>query len=318
MNKYFILATAAFALAACSSEEENMQAEKSEIRLCSNMDVVQSRAALQDLQLTQFASNQKVDIFINENTTGSASVTYDQPLTYTTGTDGSLTISDAQYFPQNGNGIDIYAVYPTGIATDVTGTAVAFSVKDDQSTDANYMASDLMVGAPASNPVSRTTSAVPLTFKHCLTKINLNLYPGDGLTADDLANAVVKINGTIVGATFNVKSGAVTVNNGGTAATPTTSISLGNMATDATGVLVASAIIIPQTVNAGTQFISIDLIEDGQTAGTLAYSLPAAVNFDAATAYTYNITAKRSGLTVSSSNIANWTNGGAVNGDATP
>jgi hypothetical protein len=314
MNKYFILATAAFALAACSSEEENEQAGKSEIRLCSTMNVIQTRAAGQDVQSTQFDSGEKVDIFINENTTGTATVTYTQPLTYTAGTGGALSITAAQYFPQNGNGIDIYGVYPSGIATDVNGTAVAFSVKDDQSTEANYKASDLMTGAPASNPVSRTTSAVPLSFKHCLTKINLNLIAGDGLTASDLQDAIVTINGTNTSATFNVKTGAVTT----TAAAAATPISLGTMTTNAEGNLVASAIIIPQAVTAGTRFISIELMTNGQSSGTLSYTLPAAVNFDASTAYTYNITAKKSGLSLSSSNITDWTNGGTVNGDATP
>ena len=85
MKKYFIFAIAALALAACSNEEENVQAWNGEISL-SAVSVSQStRAAGQAVQSTLFDEGGSIDVFINENTTGTPSTTYEQPLVYYTG-----------------------------------------------------------------------------------------------------------------------------------------------------------------------------------------------------------------------------------------
>lgn len=317
MKKYIILATAALALAACNSEQENEKVWDGEIRLSSVSISQLTRAAGQDIQSTLFDSGENVDVFINENTTGTASTTYTQPLTYTTGTGGSLTAPSPQLFPSSGNGVNIYAVYPSGAASNVNGTDVAFSVKTDQSTDDNYKASDLMTGAPASNPVERTATTIPLVFKHCLTKINLNIYPGEGFTMDALAGAKVSISGATPNATFNVKTGAVTSVSSAGAGAPV--IDLGTLNAPGNNPYISgSAIIIPQTIAAGTKFIYITIGVNPAT--NLVYTLPtsAATTFEAAKVYTFNITARMSGLSITSSTITDWVDGGTFTGDAVP
>lgn len=315
MKKYLIFATAALALAACSSEEVKEQEWNGEIRL-SSVSVVQATRASSDIQSTVFDSGEKVDIFINENTTGTASTTYTQPLVYTTGTGGSLTAPSAQYYPTSGNGVNIFAVYPSGAATSVDGTAVAFSVKTDQNSDANYKASDLMTGAPASNPVGRTATTVPLVFKHCLSKINLNIYAGEGISMDALSTAKVSITNATPNATFNVKTGAVTAVSyvGNTAPV----IDLGTIDPGNNQLLMASAIIVPQTIAANTRFITISIGTNPST--NLYYTLPAAASttFEASKVYTFNITARMTGLNITGSTITDWTDGGTFTGDALP
>lgn len=315
MKKYLIFATAALALAACSSEEVKEQEWNGEIRL-SSVSVVQATRASSDIQSTVFDSGEKVDIFINENTTGTASTTYTQPLVYTTGTGGSLTAPSAQYYPTSGNGVNIFAVYPSGAATSVDGTAVAFSVKTDQNSDANYKASDLMTGAPASNPVGRTATTVPLVFKHCLSKINLNIYAGEGISMDALSTAKVSITNATPNAIFNVKTGAVTAVSyvGNTAPV----IDLGTIDPGNNQLLMASAIIVPQTIAANTRFITISIGTNPST--NLYYTLPAAASttFEASKVYTFNITARMTGLNITGSTITDWTDGGTFTGDALP
>ena len=317
MKKYFVFAAAVIALAACSSEEENVQSWNGEIRL-SAVNVVQTRAA-QGIQSTAFDNGEKVDVFINENAT-TPSIEYPQPLVYTSGTGGVLTTSDEQYYPQS-NGVNIFAVYPSGVAgTNVNATNVAFDVESDQSEEDAYKASDLMVGAPANNPVSKTSGTVQLTFKHCLSKININISAGDGIDPVDLQDATVTILNTTTGGTFNVQTGAVTANGVQAAATP---IIAGTLEVrEDTGVQGISAIIVPQTVSAGRQFISIRYGGDQQTPATeLFYTLPqaASVDFAAGYSYTFNITAKKSGLTLDGTTITDWTDYGDVfSGDATP
>jgi hypothetical protein len=282
------------------------------------VNVVQTRAA-QSIQSTAFDNGEKVDVFINENAT-THSIEYPQPLVYTSGTGGVLTTSDEQYYPQS-NGVNIFAVYPSGVAgTNVNATNVAFAVESDQSEEDAYKASDLMVGAPANNPVSKTSGTVQLTFKHCLSKININISAGDGITETDLQGATVTILNTTTGGTFNVQTGVVTANGSQAAATPITAGTL--EVREDTGVQGISAIIVPQTVSAGRQFISIRYGGDQQTPATeLFYTLPqaASVDFAAGYSYTFNITAKKSGLTLDGSTITDWTdNPNVFSGEATP
>lgn len=317
MKKYFVFAAAVIALAACSSEEENVQTWNGEIRL-SAVNVVQTRAA-QGIQSTAFDNGEKVDVFINENAT-TPSIEYPQPLVYTSGAGGVLTTDETQYYPQS-NGVNIFAVYPSGVAgTNVNATNVAFDVESDQSEEDAYKASDLMVGAPANNPVSKTSSTVQLTFKHCLSKININISAGDGIDPIDLQGATVTILNTTTGGTFNVQTGVVTANGVQAAATPITAGAL--EVREDTGVQGISAIIVPQTVSAGRQFISIRYGGDQQTPATeLFYTLPqaASVDFAAGYSYTFNITAKKSGLTLDGSTITDWTdNPNVFSGEATP
>ena len=317
MKKYFVFAAAVIALAACSSEEENVQTWNGEIRL-SAVNVIQTRAA-QGIQSTAFDEGEKIDVFINEDGE-SSSGGYEQPVVYKSGTGGVLTTDETQYYPQS-NGVNIFAVYPSGVAgTNVNATNVAFAVESDQSEEDAYKASDLMVGAPANNPVYKTSGTVQLTFKHCLSKININISAGDGIDPVDLQGATVTILNTTTGGTFIVKTGAVTANRAQAAATPITAGTL--EVREDTGVQGISAIVFPQTVSAGSQFISIKYGGDQQTPATeLIYTLPQAadVDFAAGYSYTFNITAKKSGLTLDGSNITNWTDyGDEFSGEATP
>lgn len=313
MKKYIFFASAVVALAACNSNEEFEQIGNCEIKLSSTL-LVQTRAA-QDIQSTAFDSGAEVAVFINEDSS-SPSTSYTQPLQYNVEDDGSLTTMNPQYFPQNGNGVNIFAVYPfeAGQNVEVTETAATFSVQSDQSSKDNYKASDLMVGEPTSKPVYRTTSNVTLQFKHCLSKININIKVGDGVDANDLDGARVTIYTKTNDATFDVQSGVITaVGSQGQAASPF--VTVGDLTASGNGFEGMSAIIIPQDISAGSHFISI--ATNNQT--TYRYNLPNTVNlisFEPGKAYTYNLTVRKSGLTLDNTNITDWDDGGSVDGDA--
>lgn len=323
MKKYLVLAAAAITLAACSSEEENVQTWNGEIRL-SYVDVIQTRAG-QEIQSDAFDSGESLDVFINEHTTGTPSITYTQPLVYTTGNNGALTEPSTQYFPQNGNGVDIYGVYPSEVADDVNAESIPFSVKNNQSTTANYKASDLMVGAPASNPVAKTASSIQLNFQHCLSKININISASDGVDVNDIDGATVTIYTNTNDAIFNIQDAldpdqdkkVTAIESQGQAAGPTviagTLTPSGN--NDFEGL---SAIIIPQDIPAGSLFIAVTATV-GQTTTTYRYSLPTIVNvisFDSGKVYTYNLKVKKSGLFLDNTTITDWDDAGSVDGDA--
>ncbi len=303
-RNHLLLAAAALAFAACSSETDNWNGE---IRLRSGLDVQQTTRAATDIQSTQFDKNEQIDVYITEATTGKATTTYAQPLTYTTGSEGAMTPSTQPYFPTSGNGVNIFAIYPheTSIAANNT-----FTIKDNQSSDDNYKASDLMCGAPKdNNPVSRTKSAVVLTFKHLLSKVTVILQPGTG--NPDLSDAVVKLKSVYPSTTLSAN------NTGGSIGTASGSATDITVMTAATGALSGSAVVIPQTL--ATSFIEVTLKNGGVlTSNSLTDSSNNALNkvvLDGGKAYTYTIKVNLTSLDVTSS-ISNWGTGDSVTGTA--
>lgn len=305
----FFVAAASMMLAACSSDNEEVKvAEKSAIRLSTQSLTSMTRAG-QSIQLTQFDADENVSIFLVEDVNGTQTpsgtnvTTYSNPLAYTTGAAGALTPATAQYWPQDGNGLFIFGIYPASAVTSSTaynGTGISFSVAADQSTTAGYKASDLMMGAPTSgNPVTRTTSEVPMTFTHLLTKLNVNLTAGDGFTQAEMANAEVSILGIKPTTTFGVQGTAVTEGSG-----DATNIAAGAGAS-------TSAIIVPQTVMAGN-FIKITI-----GGGDYYYALTANKFFASQTLYTYNLTVNKTGLLLTATTITDWADGGESDGTAT-
>lgn len=295
----FVIAVATAVVTACSSDlDETSVVESCPVRLCTDGLTGITRAG-QSVQLTQFVADQQVGIFLAEDngngspiTSGTNVTTYGQPLTYVA--DGAGNLSNEQYWPQDGNGLHIFGVYPLAAATTAgayNATGKSFSVQTDQTTDANYMASDLMTGLPTyGNPVARTTAAVPLTFTHLLTKIDVSLSTGDGFTSAELDAAVVTILGTKPSTTFNVQNATV-----GAASGDATDIIAGTGTT-------TSAIIVPQALAADASFIQVTI-----GGGNYIYKLPAAITFASSTKYTYNLTVNKTGLTLNGTTITPWT-----------
>ncbi len=307
----FLIAVATVMVAACSSDlDETSVAESCPVRLCTDGLTGMTRTG-QSVQTTQFVADQQVGIFLAEDngnsvspapvTSGDNVTTYDQPLTYVA--NGSGGLANTQYWPQDGNGLHIFGVYPLAAAETAgayNATGKSFTVQTDQTTDANYMASDLMTGLPtAGNPVARTTNAVPLTFTHLLTKIDVSLSTGEGFTSAELDAAVVSILGTLPSTTFSVQSTTV-----GAASGTATDITAGTGTTN-------SAIIVPQAIAAGSNFIQVAVGD-----GNYIYKLPDAITFASSTKYTYNLTVSKTGLTLSGTTITPWNSVAPIDGTA--
>lgn len=96
---------------------------------------------------------------------------------------GSFTASGTSIsLPNNGNGLAYYAVYPYSASFTNTGN-LSFTVRTNQSTHADYTASDLCIGsADATN-----SQSVNLTFDHVLSRVMVRL------TGSALANKRVSV-----------------------------------------------------------------------------------------------------------------------------
>lgn len=314
MKKYLFLAATALMLTACSSEEE-VGSNPVEIRLTSGLTVQQAGLrATTNIQNTQFDSGEKIDVYISEGLDEGeyTTTTYESPLAYTTGDNGVMTPPEGKqpYFPASGNKVNITAVYPSATVgayeTNDEGNVVSFTIETDQSTDANYKKSDIMIAQKSG--VARTHDAVELTFQHMLSKVTVKLKSGDG--TPDLDGAIVELQSVKPIYSYNEADDVMEADG-----TPT-AIKVMETTTDK---LEGSAIIVPQEL--ATSFIKVTLADGGTlTSNGLkdkdGNPITGNIKFEGGKVYTYEITVNLTGINITSS-ISDWTDGGKNSGTAT-
>ena len=107
---------------------------------------------------------------------------------------------------------DIYAYYPYSAKGAYNVNGYDFTVNSDQTTHANYTASDLMIATANSKP---TAEPVYLNFKHALSKVVVNINSeldeaiADVMLSDVYGSATVALNGataTISGSKGGIKA----------------------------------------------------------------------------------------------------------------
>ena len=314
-------AIAAVTLESCSTADDEVATNPSKttdpvaVNLSNTLSKATTRATT-GLQNTQIVSGVQVGVsaFLNGKTASAAlgSGTYayiNAP--YTADGDGTLKVGDNKvYYPTDGSPVDIYAYAPYTSSTssyvgpDINSNALDFSVQADQTTDATdggYLKSDFIWASLADQASSTTAKA--LIFSHELARISVTLSKEEGspITNAELESAQIDILNTFLGSTVNLKTGVVTLVNTGL----NVAVKAITAKATTTSALSAAAIIIPQTVTKGTQFIKV-------TIGTTAYvySIPTGEGVDdmafaGGKDYQYGITVSPTGIKVSSS-INNW------------
>lgn len=295
------LAAVAFLLGACSSDADALAVvdEVPELRLTAELDgtPVTTRAAA-TLQTTAIVNSQKVGVFLRDNLTTATtySGTYDTNhtnLEYTAGANNALTPASAQYFPADGNKIKIYAYAPRQSSWNLTGTN-NWECKTDQTSQANYLASDLISGSPATNPVDRNTTSKSIVFKHALTRVTVELVAGNGMNLSNVS--AVNLLGIKYKGTVKMASNVVSTTTSDF--TPNSTTSAINLMKNSTwpvsGTYSSSAVVFPnQTIAKDADFIQ---VVTGDY--TFTYKMAAATLFASGTEYKYTITLNNLGLTV--------------------
>lgn len=336
--------------AACSHDDETIVNMGQEVVSPTNTNMppelrltygAASTRAESNIQSTQFLSGEQIDVFMRDKTDGC--ISYQLPITYTSNGDGTLSYDDSAnrlYWPKLLHHFEIYGVYPAGSVSSSTkitagdfnpftyATDYSFTVAADQTDVANYKASDLMIGFP-SNPrpdVAPCTlyqdgdeGTVNLDFKHRLTKIIVTLTPASWVaesgsigqvTAEDLAYsgtedtkyARVTLCGIKRKISFKVYDASSDL--GAAEATDdsnSTVVCLGSN---------NAFIVPPQTINTGTTFIKIELINNESVYATFHYDLTTNLVLAAKNVYTYNITLEKPQIVVTVNDITAWTSGG--------
>ena len=283
---YLTTLTLVLMLTACSSDPDLQTPAEKEIQLFSQVDQ-STRAAdnAANLQVSQLASGTKITVKVKEN---AATPSVDYALaTYTADGSGGLSLPEGlkQYYPANGNGVNIYAFHPMGVGT-------TFEVQTDQKTDANYIKSDLMWASLSNITAESTPAQRTLVFGHKLSKIVVTIQKTEEFSGTDLATATLKLgnDNLVTSGTFVAATGTFTPATSGTG-----TITLAENAGTAT----YTAIVVPQPILGRKINLTIGEISS-------SYSI-LTESFDPGKRYTYVLTVGLSGkITLIRSDITDW------------
>ena len=218
---------------------------------------------------TSFENGDKVGIYVvNQPNTLKATGNHADNIGFTYS--GSWSAATTIYWKDETTKADFYCYYP--YASSISNVeAYPFAVKADQSSVANYKASDFLWGKTTG--VAPTKDAVGITVKHAMSTVIVELVAGNGYTAEDMASATVAICGLKTNSTINLASGVVTATGDVAEITPM-------VETD-----YRRALVVPQSVS------NADLIK--VTIGDKVYTLNQSIEFKSGKQHTCTLTVER-------------------------
>lgn len=199
------------------------------------------------------------------------------------------------------DGMQMAAYSPAALWTaDTYGEPVQFGVQTDQSTEAGYRASDLMM-----SPLTTVAGGrVALVMEHKMAKLTVHITDVTGNY--DLTTACLAMPSRLTTVTADIEQGTVTTVDGVKA--DITPYSPSNNAYRAS----ASAIVAPAQAEAGEPLVSVTI--DGET---FDYSLTEAAAFEAGKEYVYSMRLTSEGLVPYGSYVTAWGDDGEdLTGDA--
>jgi hypothetical protein len=194
---------------------------------------------------------------------------------------------------------------------------ILHTVLNDQTTATAYYKSDLLYAVkPSQEPIAE---AVQLPFAHVLSRIQVVLIPGNGFNVSDLTaqttsvslltlkNKVMFLPDSTKHAPTNIERGAMLSFPSGTQTgdiAMTVSVSSSEDATPAASTVYADAIVVPQTVAAGTPLIKVTYL-----GRDTYFKAPAGgMTFESGKQYRIRLTADRIGETyeLDGVTVENW------------
>ena len=289
------------ALASCSNDLSQPTAEDTPIRIQANVGGITTRAAHN--LLSSFGSGDAINVYITENTTANSGKTSGanySPTVYTH--NGSqFNTTTPQYFPSNGNGIDVWAVYPSTV-TESSNTY--FTIESNQTSDTDYKNSDLMFAQKLENKTK--TDDITLSFSHQLSKIIVKLEKEGGVDGV-LDGATIKLTNVIKKiALTSVDGSGITLGNLSSVQEDKGELTIGKYATNG-----AAAIVIPQSASSMKFKVELD------NGGSYTADMPnTTTQFEPNKEYTFTLTLKANAITVSAS-IKAWAQTDGGSSDAT-
>jgi len=301
----YLYMAAALLLAGCSIDEQSVGTDGLvPVRLTATQDAggVTTRTT-SDLHSasTGFAVNETMKVFMKNGETTNSSI-----YKVASVSSGTATLTDngtKLYYPTGTTGsVSLYAVYPAGITASSTHT-VAY----DQTTDANYNASDLMFSTEKSVSLSDKTTTQSLTaFAHKMVRLKLNI-----IKSSDVASVTeVKMKNVKRQVTVSALSeSGITLS---AAASPTDETGTGAnkdeilifSGTNSSTSTQTYYVVFPKQLASGNDWNDTDFITVTAAGSTATYQLTKAFTAGSQYELTLNINAASLGSTVS---ITGWT-----------
>lgn len=301
VKKIYLLTVAVLtSFAACTVDDRISQKDETPIVLTTMMasgshNVTRAGTALQG---AQFGSGETFYAYFPSGVRiGSA--TSECNTIYTTNGNGGTTSASQPYFSAGASSCNVYAYYPyEASGKQVTNATTSFSVELDQTTDAAYKRSDLMYATVSVTKNNATPSGL-LSFNHKMSKIIINVTPGQGIASvSDIR--IVGGNKTI--ALSN--DGTCTLGATSNGLSPTGSYISVFSGSHTSGTLSCAALIPPQTITG-------DFLQVLTPAGTATFSVTDQAFISGQSyEYTINVTAATIGVTT---DITDWDNQGTTN-----
>ena len=201
MTKLFVLALLAGAMVSCNTEDTASTTPNGKVAVQFTGGIsVNTRAAG-----VSWANGDRIGIFMTGTKQAlSADAIKEGVDNVCYQTSGSIAFSPISggktiYYPIDGD-VDFYSYYPH---TTVSDYKVALNVADQT----NQEAIDFMYAKTTG--CNKATPQVDLRFSHMLSRLILNVQPGNGLTEDDLNKLKVTIKDQNTTATFNLADGLI-------------------------------------------------------------------------------------------------------------
>lgn len=294
-------------LAACSSDEEQRagtEGSQARIRLTSEMAGVTRGFAQSNLQGDQLESGTAVGVFIRRSDMVDNTYGYDN-LEYIADGNGAFITYESPFMPltMTQSWVHIYAYAPIDYGLGFLEPFM-FYVSEEQTTDEDYLFSDLLIGTPKTgNPVKyiekhdggQKTVDVTLSFRHALSKLTFNFEPTTVLSDDGLVNAYIALPEVATAVTVDLTEGTVVTEEGSK-----TEVHIATV--DAAGQNTANCVLPAQTIPAGTELIRIET----WSSGFYRYVLPQDLVLEAGKHYIFNVQVGYNAVDISSKQIEPW------------
>ena len=242
-----------FAFCSCvnSIEEEDTEGERVEISFSSKIGKASTRVTD-----TAFDIGDEVGLFsVLKGESFAESRLYIDNLFLVSDGSSKLTPKKVVFFPENGEALDFFSYYPYkyDLVMDESGK-IPVAVNKDQSTEAQYTASDFLVATKEG--VSPTSNAVDLTYTHLFSKLKIKLVPADDetITVNELLKAKPKVVVSGFATTTEYDINTKKISEATTVADITAN---GQWSISSSALVGKSLIVIPQTVKG--QYITLEL-----------------------------------------------------------
>lgn len=293
-TNYLFIGMAALMMAACSNDENEPQVNDGRVAVSFAGGITLTRATTD-----AWEANDGIGIYMLEHGTKTVADGASNRKYVTTAGDGKFTPAGAEqtiYFPLSADEkVDFIAYCPQ---TDLTGDVYKVDVSDQKNpANIDLLRSDNAVGK------DKSTNTVDLEFFHRLSRVEVELTAGEGVSDAELAGMGITLSKQPVKADFNVLQNTLTVRQD-------LAILTLNTAVDGK---TASAIILPQESVSGRN------LELTLTGGTvLTWPVEADRTFEQGKKTVFNITLKRTpvGTEVEvNATIQPWGTQGTVSGD---